>query len=412
VWGKLEASRDFVYQKFREYYQDPATVIPAPVGFDQREFGYLLFKERFMVRHKKFSNFGNFRAMLAQTVPSDVYHSCAYYENPDFDMDKKGWLGADLVFDIDADHIPTSCNKIHDEFTCMKCGFSGRGITPETCPCCEATKFATKTWACDLCIESARIEAAKLIDMLENDFGFSPRELHVFFSGHRGYHVHVEEEAVRSLDAMARKEIVDYVTGLGLAVLDKDPKENRRKRKGAKKFSLHNFGWNKRLKLGMENFLQTANKEELKAVGIKNAALLNNKETIIKRAINEGRWESIKGVSVQTWLKLAEHVKDTQASKIDTVVTTDIHRLIRMNGTLHGKTGLKKVEFPAKDLADFDPFSGAVAFKKGEVKVLVSDAPEFRMSGETFGPYKNKTVELPNAAAVLLICKRRAEVVK
>ena len=57
--------------------------------------------------------------------------------------------------------------------------------------------------------------------MLENDFGFSADELHVFFSGHRGYHVHVEDEAVRSLDAMARKEIVDYVTGLGLAVLDK-----------------------------------------------------------------------------------------------------------------------------------------------------------------------------------------------
>jgi len=44
------------------------------------------------------------------------------------------------------------------------------------------------------------------------------------------------------------------------------------------------------------------------------------------------------------------------------------------------------------------------------VKVLVSDAPEFRMSGETLGPYKNQTVELPVAAAVMLICKRRAEV--
>ena len=81
-----------------------------------------------------------------------------------------------------------------------------------------------------------------------------------------------------------------------------------------------------------------------------------------------------------------------------------------MNGTLHGKTGLKKVEFPTKDIQDFDPFTGAVAFKKGKVKVLVSDAPEFRMSGETLGPYKNQTVELPIAAAVLLICKRRAEV--
>jgi DNA primase small subunit len=407
----MEASREFVYQKFTEYYQDPSTVIPATTIPEQREFAYLMFKERFMVRHRRYAEFKNFRALLAETVPSDVYHSCAYYENPDVDMDKKGWIGADLVFDIDADHIPTNCDKIHDEFTCVKCGFSGRGLIPEFCPCCEATKFESKTWPCELCIQSARTETSKLIDMLENDFGFSQNELHVYFSGHRGYHVHIENESVKSLDAMARKEIVDYVTGLGIAILDKDAKQTRGKRgAGAKKFSLHNFGWNRRLKVGMADFLLNATTENLKVVGLNNKAVLENKELIIKRAIQEGKWESIKGVKTQTWLKLAEYVRETQSSKIDTVVTTDIHRLIRMNGTLHGKTGLKKVEFPAKDLQTFDPFTGAVAFKKGTAKVLVSDAPEFRLRGETFGPYKNQTVELPVAAAVMLICKKRAQV--
>jgi DNA primase small subunit len=408
----LETSREFVYQKFSEFYRDSANAVPAPPLPHQRAFGYLTFKEKFMVRHRRFEQIANFRAVLADTVPSDVYHSCAYYENPDFDMDKKGWIGSDVVFDIDADHIPTSCNKIHDEFRCAKCGFEGRGITPEECPCCGGTKFENKIWACDLCIQSARDEAAKLLDILEKDFGFAQNEVRVFFSGHRGYHVHVESEVVRSLDAMARKEIVDYVTGLGLSILDKEDREEgrRRKRTPAKKFNLHNFGWNRRLKTGMQRFLETASLEDLKAVGLRNKALLENKDTIIKRAIGEGRWESIPGVSEQTWLKLAEYVRDNQSAKIDTVVTTDIHRLIRMNGTLHGKTGLKKVEFPAKDLQDFDPFTGAVAFKKGKVKVLVFDAPEFRMSGETLGPYKNQTLELPIAAAVMLICKKRAQV--
>jgi DNA primase small subunit len=405
----MEASRDFAYQKFREYYQDPSNVIPPPILLGQREFAYLMFKERFMVRHKSFEKIIDLRSALSEIVPSDVYHSCAYYENPDFDMDKKGWLGADLVFDIDADHIPTSCNKIHDEFKCSKCGFSGRGITPEICPACEGTKFETKTWPCELCIKSAREETARLIDMLENDLGFSLNELHVFFSGHRGYHVHVEEESVRSLDAMARKEIVDYITGLGLAVLDKDVREKPGKN-APKKFSLHNFGWNRRLKLGMQNFLLTATNEDLKSIGVKNNVLLKNRETVIKRGINDGRWESISGVSFQTWLKLAEHARYLQSAKIDTVVTTDVHRLIRMNGTLHGKTGLKKIEFPANNLQDFDPFAGAVAFKKGEVKVMVSNVPEFRLGGETFGPYKNETKELPVAAAVMLICKGRAKV--
>ncbi|MGE5554897.1 MAG: DNA primase small subunit domain-containing protein [Methanocella sp.] len=409
-----EASREYLFQKFSEFYRDPANAVPSPPLPQQREFGYLTFKEKFMVRHRRFININDFRKLLAQTTPSDVYHSCAYYENPDFDMDKKGWIGSDIVFDIDADHIPTKCNKIHDEFRCVKCGFQGRGITPESCPCCEATKFETRIWACDQCIESARDEVVKLLDMLDKDFGFAQHEVRTFFSGHRGYHLHLESEAVRSLDAMARKEIVDYVTGLGLGILDREGKEEaakRKKRGGAKKFILHNYGWNRRLKVGMQHFLEKASPEDFKEIGLRNKSLLENRDTAIKRAIQEGRWEAVHGVSEATWLKLAEHIHEEQAAKIDTVVTTDIHRLIRMNGTLHGKTGLKKVEFPAKDILDFDPFSGAVAFKKGEVKVLVSDAPEFRMCGETLGPYKNQTVELPTAAAVLLMCKRRAEVV-
>jgi DNA primase small subunit len=405
----MEASREFVYQKFTDYYRDPFTVIPATSMPEQREFAYLMFKERFMVRHKRFAEFKSLRVALAEIVPSDVYHSCAYYENPDFDMDKKGWLGADLVFDIDADHIPTNCDKIHDEFTCTKCGFSGRGLIPETCPACETTKFESKTWPCELCIQSARDETVKLIDILENDFGFSQDDLHVYFSGHRGYHVHIENETVRSLDAMARKEIVDYVIGLGIKLF-----ENKGKKASAdNKFRLHNFGWNRRLKTGIKTFLSSGRHEDFVKIGFdtkKLELITEKKDTLIERCLDEGYWAGVFGVGDGTWMKLAEYIRDQQSSKIDTVVTTDIHRLIRMNGTLHGKTGLKKVEFPAKNLQDFDPFIGAVAFKKGKVKVLVSNAPEFRLSGETLGPYKNQTVELPVAAAVMLICKRRAEV--
>jgi len=404
-------SQDFVYEKFSDFYNSSSTEISPPALIGQREFAFLLFKERIMVRHKGFANINDLKLLLGETVPSDVYHSCAYYENPETEMDKKGWLGADLVFDIDADHIPTSCNKIHDEWTCSKCGFSGKGITPETCPICEDQRFDTKTWPCELCLNSAKEETAKLIDMLEKDFGFSSKEMRVFFSGHRGYHVHIESEAVKTLDAMARKEIVDYVSGIGLAILDEEAKE-RSKGRSSHVFSLHDFSWNRRLKLGMQNFLLKATKEDLRNVGIKNyVAVLQNKEAILKRCLEEGRWNSVKGISVETWTKIAEHVKNLESAKIDTVVTTDIHRLIRLAGTLHGKTGLRKVEFPVKRLEDFDPFKEAVAFKEGVVKVFVSDAPEFRLGGNVFGPYKSQTVELPTAAAVLLICRGRAEVV-
>jgi DNA primase small subunit len=94
---------------------------------------------------------------------------------------------------------------------------------------------------------------------------------------------------------------------------------------------------------------------------------------------------------------------------VDTVVTTDIHRLIRLPGTLHGKTGFRKVQISISSIDDFDPFKSATAFKGGTTSVLVSDAPEFRLGNEKFGPFRNQKVELPTAAALLLMCKKRAE---
>jgi len=410
------SSRDYVYDKFVDFYCSPSTAIPSPVAFNQREFAFLLFKERVMVRHKGFANSQALRSFIKERIPSDIYHSCAYYEYPEAEMEKKGWQGADLVFDIDADHIPTKCNKIHDEWTCgnKQCGFSGKGITPETCPICGGVKFETKTWPCDQCLDSAKEETVKLVDMLENDFGFSEEEIHVFFSGHRGYHIHVEEAAVRDLDAMGRKEIVDYVSGIGLALFERAKKEQTHRKRTPQAFSLDNYGWNRRLKNGMRKFLLNASKEDLTALGIKAQAnlILKSKDEILKRCLEENLWNSVTGVGVETWIKLAEHVKDLESAKIDTVVTTDIHRLIRANGTLHGKTGLLKAGFPVSRLGSFDPFKEAVAFKEGEAEIFVSDAPEFRIGGETFGPYKNQKAKLPTAAAVLLICKGRAEVVK
>jgi DNA primase small subunit len=245
------SSRDWVYEKFNAFYKSKTYKFPAPTQFSQREYAFLLFKERAMARHKGFATPTALTVFLRDKIPSDVYHSCAYYENPEAEMEKKGWLGADLVFDIDADHIPTTCGKIHDEWHCanpnclVSGGLAGRGITPEECPACGGFKFETKTWACEQCIDTTKVETRKLLDMLMDDFGVSEHEIHTYFSGHRGYHIHVENAAVRSLDAMARKEIVDYVSGIGLDLFGKkSPAPAKGKRtESAPVFSLGDYGW-------------------------------------------------------------------------------------------------------------------------------------------------------------------------
>ena len=133
---------------------------------------------------------------------------------------------------------------------------------------------------------------------------------------------------------------------------------------------------------------------------------------MLKSWKGKGPWGVIKDVGVESWRKMAQRGAEKQSAKIDTVVTTDVHRLIRLGNTLHGKTGLRKVKVPITGIEHFDPFKSAVAFKIGTVPVMVSDAPQFRLGDETYGPYQGETVELPTAVALLLLCKERAKMVE
>jgi len=407
-------SINFVQSMFQNYYVNGLSLLENVTLIEKREFGFASF-DGFMLRHKSFGNLEELMSFLRNFAPKDAYFSCAFYEHPEAEMDKKGWLGADLIFDIDADHIPTSCSKIHDQWVCGNCGFTGKGIVPDKCPVCRSEKFETSTWPCEICLESAKEETIKLVDMLLQDFGFSEEEIRIFFSGHRGYHIHIEDDSIKKLDAVARKEIVDYVLGLNIHILQSN-KESK-KIEGSPMNSLlglQDIGWAGRIAKSVYDFILEAEKEKLVNIGVRKdiaEAILKNRNVILNSFKESKTFGSIKGLGPETWRKIIAHCVEKQTAKIDTVVTMDVHRLIRIPETLHGKTGFKKVEFSISDIESFDPFKNAIAFKRGEITVLVSDAPKFRIGEDVYGPYKNCKVELPTAAALLLVCKGKAEVV-
>jgi DNA primase small subunit len=407
-------SQNFIQSKFADYYKQNFASIMAPSSLERREFGFIMLEKKVMLRHQGFRDVNNLRSSLATVVPSDVYYSSAYYERPEEDMKEKGWLGADLVFDIDADHIPTPCAIVHDIWVCTGCGVSGRGGHPQKCPTCGNGKFKEKTWPCEICLEASKAEAIKLIDILTEDFGFSSDVLIVAFSGHRGYHVHVESESVRGFDSLARKEIVDYLLGVGLDAEfhGLGSSTNERRVSGP---DLNDQGWRGRLAKGTYDFLQTASEEDLINTGLKPVhirLLLAHRDALLDSWKEKGPWGVIMGISSDTWKKIAEYSVKMQSVKIDTVVTPDVNRLIRLPNSLHGKTGLKKVEFSIRDIEDFDPLKSAVAFNDGIVKVDVSEAPQFRVKDDIWGPFKKQKVELPTAAALMLLCKGMAKVVQ
>ena len=95
---------NFLISKFREYYIQ--ATLDAPPGLQSREWGFLFFDDSGMRRHKSFFSRGELVDYVRSMIPRHVYHSAAYYQRPGAPtMKEKIWQGADLIFDLDADHL-------------------------------------------------------------------------------------------------------------------------------------------------------------------------------------------------------------------------------------------------------------------------------------------------------------------
>lgn len=401
-------TRSSIRARFSEYYRRSENIVISPQSMEQREFGFLLFAEGLMVRHRSFKQAGDLRRFIENTVPSDVYYSAAYYREPEAPMDKKAWTGSDLIFDIDADHIDTDCKEEHDKWLCVQCKTSGYGRIPKNCPKCKGQKLDAETWMCHDCLERAKEEVLKLANLLNADFGLGFDQMSANFSGHRGYHLHVFSEEVRKLGSEERKEIVNYIIGTGLDtdLLDIYDSYGKLKIVGAPRPS--DPGWRGRTARQIEKILSEANREELKRLGLRNDMIES-----IMRLRNEGHrgrepiWGAIKGAGRQTWKAIIQRATSLESVGIDTVVTTDIHRLIRLPETLNGKTGFRAVRVEMDHLQSFNPLKQALAFE-GYETVHIRDAPKFTIGEKEYGPFNDVDETLPTAAAILLLCKGRA----
>lgn len=403
----------FLKRKFLEYYTRAPGKIAPPPEMMKREFAFLMFGERIMVRHRACFDMGELLSTVTNLVPSDVYYSTAYYQRPMEDMDHKGWLGSDLVFDIDADHIDTPCKATHDVWVCTACKEARRGRPPVLCPKCKSTKIEARAWMCEICIGAAKNEVKKLLAFLTNDFGFSGSDAHLVFSGHRGYHLHVRSDKVMRLNDLERKEIVDYLLGLGL-----DPTRHGLYKKPADAIvgpERNEPGWRGRLAQGFYEILLDSSEQELVDLGFKKRhaqRIVKERDRIAADWYDKMRWgefEDAFGLTEKGWVEIIQKAvaKKALPAKIDTVVTTDIHRLIRLPETLNGKTGFRAMPLELEELDSFDAFTHPVAFS-GEAKVRVSEAPSFRLAGKALGPFKDETIVLPTEAAVLLTAKGMA----
>lgn len=396
-----EAEMAFLQHYFREYYVRTSASLQPPKDFDKREFGFIPFRrERGMIRHKGFRSRAELTAFLASFVPSDVYYSSAYYERPEAeDMAGKGWLGADLVFDIDSDHIVTPCKTVHDSWKCLNCGFEGQGIEANKCPRCGKRRIEADKWVCEQCLDAAKRETLKLLSILEEDFNFSQTQVEVAFSGHRGYHVHVVDEAVSKFGSEERKEIVDYVLALGLKASIVYPELRGR---GLFKPDFLAEGWRGRMARAFYSLL-LKREDELRGLGLteKTVRFLERGRERLLKELSAG---DVVSIPRKTLEKLLQAATSLEAALVDTVVTTDVHRLIRLPGSLHGKTGLKVVSIGVGKLPEFNPLTEALAFQETEtVRVKIVKPKPLKLGGVEYRFKAGEAVKLSKSPAIYML---------
>jgi len=322
--------------RFTQYYR--TAELWTPPRLRNREWMFIPFGPAKPIRHKGFSSVEEVRQYICDRPFHSCFYSTAYWKKPyELKMADKDWLGADLIFDLDGDHLP--------------------GITDRDFPGMIRViqEQAWSLWN----------------DFLEPDFGFKEEHLQVTFSGHRGFHLHYRDPKFFHLDSEARRELVSHIRGEGVEVVDVLSRSNRPDA----------VGWPRRINSGISSVVQKLDKifqgdtkllnsmtvnlqEMLDREGIKGLrgkssveklAELMQSETRRERVL-DGRFTALNNHALlfQNILKADSGVVLGSAGETDEVVTIDTRRQIRWPGSLHGKSGMKVTEFP---LSRLDPDS-------------------------------------------------------
>lgn len=389
-----EATANFLRAHFRRYYEKTKPTLPDRFG--RREFGFMFWTPGIVQRHLGFSREEELRSFLAGRVPAHAYYSSAYYDNPDAPtMEEKGWLGADLIFDLDADHLPNAAKMSYPEM-----------------------------------LEAIRIKILHLYDdFLKADFGFDEKTMRIVFSGGRGYHIHVFDERVWGLGSHERREVVDWITGKGLDV----DSVFRESAFDTKEFQGHmrvktrvvapardEPGWRGKIMRGVHGLVAKLEAlpppEAIKFLvsfeGVKESEAEDLYENLFKpRAtkprvirgvdrLREGQLEALSDRSRDLLIRLVKDLQPirgdertgislegiVQRAETDEPVTSDIKRLIRMPSSLHGKTGLRVVPLTRDEVDEFRPLRDAVpdSWTDVPVRIELKNKIMLEIKGEAF----------------------------
>jgi DNA primase small subunit len=245
---------------------------------------------------------------------------------------------------------------------------------------CHNTTILKNTIPCIRCITSLKKETKNLIEFLKKDFGIQEKNLEVSFSGNTGFHVVVCQDNYMLLDSKSRSDVAGYLMGRNLTPESLGVRNDKGGYRIKIPLSGFSYGWRKRIVQRMKIPVSS-----------------DHLNKFIKKI---GGYPSFKNEID----KIASEI----GVKIDPQVTTDIHRIFRMVGSLNGKSGLSKTV--CYDLDKFDPMTDSCLFENDKsVDISINIPLKLNIKGKKYVLDKSIS-SVPVSVAVFLISKRLANV--
>lgn len=401
----LKRTSRWLVQRFGSYYS--TTKLHLPPRYTRREWGFMYFDKSYMNRHISFERRSQIQDYFRKEVPRHAYYSTAYYTDPGaHTMIEKGWQGATLIFDLDADHLEGAYQMEYGEM-----------------------------------LAAVKKEFLKLINIwLVGKLGVDPDDIGIVFSGGRGYHAHIDDPRVLELNTFERREIIDLITGKAdiSQFLFEEPIHSGKRMDGRgytrKTYRLPdpNIGnWKGDLsRVTIQWFtsldIMVKNDMEHEAIEVLSMATGKNPDESkdfldfllkvqagqrrIDRLIHDRRLDFSDELPRKFWKTIANNIFVNMVGEADEPVTADTKRLIRLPTSLHGKSGLRVMELTRDQLDDFDPLVDAIAFSDDFVEVEGVTDTSFDLGGESHALAEGRRTSIPEHAAVFACLRGMAQI--
>ena len=312
---------------YNHHYENHPLLIER---IERREIGLQLWgAEGINDRHHYYKTLGDLQgSLVARKNIAAIFASVAYYEDPmTKSTGKKGYKGSDLVFDLD-EHV-------------------------------EGSRYDWMFRICDRTLD--------LVNTLTQEVGIPESSLVIDFSGSKGFHITVNDPTFTEMHKDDRNHLIQYLLGekIDKSILGRERGGWSDRYNNYKQRLAHICSDNKKLNESiLVEFFDIPKANAKKLGGILSDAS-------VRDTVKEHRLEVDAGLekSLQTLFLRSERNK---FAPVDKKVTGDRHRIFRVPGSIHPKTGFVSVRVLLEDLSNPESIFEKLKDAGGRDEVIIT----------------------------------------